>query len=178
MDAVTANPMAHPIVAQAARCATDSISSDLIKGTPAAFVALIIGLIAAWIAYHQYRVAHAKLKLDLFDKRYAIFLDTWKILSEVVSQGVQRTGGLSTPFNNNLPQAAFLFGPDVEAYLNKAVSQWALFWAIQVRTQGNGNIVHPDDIAKRAELQQWFFEEASQGAKRIFGRYLDFKQWK
>jgi hypothetical protein len=148
------------------------------KGAPAAVVALVIGLIAAWIAYHQYRVARAKLRLDLFDKRYAIFLDTWKILSEIVSNGVQRTGGLSTPFNNHIPQAAFLFGPDIEDYLNKAVSQWALLWAIQARTQGNGNVVQPADIINLAELERWFAAEATGGAKRLFGRYLDFKKWK
>jgi hypothetical protein len=173
-----ASPIAHPIVAQAARCAIDPIWSDLIRAAPAVFATLVIGLIAAMIAYNQYRVARAKLKLDLFDRRYAIFLEIWRILSEVVSQGVQRTGGLSTPFNNFIPQSAFLFGPDIEAYLNKAVSQWALLWAIQARTQGNGNIVQAADIAKQAELMRWFFEEASHGAKRIFGEYLEFKHWK
>lgn len=45
---------------------------ELLKGVPAAFVALIVGLIAPGIAHRQYHIARAKLKLDLFDKRYAI----------------------------------------------------------------------------------------------------------
>lgn len=171
-------PMAHTIVAEAARCVTNPIYSDLMKGAPTAIVALVIGLVAASIAYRQYRVARAKLKLDLFDKRYDIFLDTWTILSGVVSNGVQPTGGLSTPFNNLIPKAAFLFGPDVEEYLTKAVGQWSLLWAIRARTQGNANIVQAADIQKLAELNRWFFEEATSGAKRLFGEYLDFRQWK
>jgi hypothetical protein len=45
-----------------------------VKGLPAAFVTLVIGLIAAGIAFRQYRIARAKFKLDLFDRRHAVFL--------------------------------------------------------------------------------------------------------
>ena len=41
---------------------------ELVKGLPAAFVTLVIGSIAAGIAYRQYRIARAKFKLDLFEK--------------------------------------------------------------------------------------------------------------
>ena len=55
---------------------------DLMKGLPAAFVTLVIGLIAAGIAYRQYRIARAKFKLDLFEKRHAVFLETWAFISK------------------------------------------------------------------------------------------------
>src|ERR1700722_14950247 len=91
---------------------------ELVKGLPAAFVTLIIGASAAGIAYRQYEVARAKLKLDLFEKRYAIFQQTWEILSGVVRNGTRAENyGLATPFNNFLPQAAFLFGEPIKRYL-------------------------------------------------------------
>lgn len=170
--------MASSVVTDPVCCTLGTLCFELVKGMPAAFVALVIGLIAASIAYRQYRVAHAKLKLDLFDKRYTIFLDTWTILSSVVSSGVQATGGLTTPFNNLIPQAAFLFGSDIENYLTTAVRKWADLWALQVRTQGNGNVVQPQDIAERAGLERWFIDEATQGAKARFGKYLNFEKWR
>jgi hypothetical protein len=67
--------------------AQGSICFEMVKGLPAAFVALVIGAIAAGIAWRQYQVAKARLKLDLFDKRHPIYQQTWEILSEVVING-------------------------------------------------------------------------------------------
>ena len=107
-------------------CVSGSICFELIKGVPTALVAVVIGGIGAMIAYRQVVIAQAKLKLDLFDKRYAIFLETWKILSEVVRTGTRGTNyGLGNPFSNFIPQARFLFGRDIEAYLNETVSKWS-----------------------------------------------------
>jgi hypothetical protein len=151
----------------------------MMKGVPTAVVALVIGLVAALIAYRQYRVAHAKLSLDLFDKRYAIFLAIWEILSETARRGVAKgPTNLATPFNNYIPQAAFLFGSEIEEYLNTAVKNWADMWAIQKNTEDNRNVVQQSDIARRSELEKWFFQEASEGAKRRFGKYLNFEQWR
>jgi hypothetical protein len=159
-------------------CASGSICFELIKGLPAAFIALVIGFIAAGIAWRQYQVAAAKLKLDLFDKRYPIFLDTWTVLSEVVTQGTRRKNyGLGNPFSNFIPQARFLFGKDVENYLSNAVKKWTELWAIEGETDGAG-INRQENIAKQRELRNWFEEQASSGAKELFGRYLDFERWK
>jgi hypothetical protein len=151
---------------------------ELVKGLPAAFVTLIIGAIAAGIAYRQYEVAKAKLKLDLFEKRYAIFHQTWEILSEAATKGARENNyGLATPFNNFLPEAAFLFGKPIERYLDEASTKWAELRALEAETDGAG-IDRAANIAKASELQQWFFEQASKGAKAQFGRYLDFENWK
>jgi hypothetical protein len=95
----------------------DTIWPELIKGLPAALVALVIGAIAACIAYRQYRVARDKFRLDLFDRRYAIFLATWRELSRVVTDGPPQQA--FSEFQNHVPQARFLFGPEIEAYLQE-----------------------------------------------------------
>jgi hypothetical protein len=155
-----------------------SICFELVKGLPAAFVALVIGLVAAGIAWRQYRVAKAKLNLDLFDKRYAVFLETWKILSAVSIEGPQQEHGLFTPFNNFIPQAAFLFGDDIEAYLHLAVKNWTDFLAAQALADGGQGEARLKAIARRAELEQWFETEAKDGAKKRFGEYMSFETWK
>jgi hypothetical protein len=142
------------------------------------FLASIIALIAVYVAIHQYTVTKAKLKLDLFDKRYPIFQETWEILSEVAQRGTrQKSYGLGNPFSNFIPQAAFLFGKDVEVYLNNAVKKWTEFRAIEGETERQG-INRLENIAKRSELEKWFFNEASLGATQLFGRYLEFERWK
>jgi hypothetical protein len=156
-----------------------SIGSDLVKGLPAAFVALIIGAIAASIAYRQYRVAAAKLKLDLFDKRFAVFHKTWAILSETVISGTRGRGyGMSTPFNNFLPEAAFLFGKDVEKYLDEAATKWAELRGLEGAESRAEGAKLESITTRQTELNLWFHKEASEGAKRLFGRYLNFERWK
>jgi hypothetical protein len=159
-------------------CAQGSICFELVKGLPAVIVTLIIGAIAAGIAFRQYKVAKAKLKLDLFEKRYAIFHQTWEILSEVARNGTrEKKHGLATPFNNFLPEAAFLFGKPIERYLDEVSTKWTQLYGLEAERDGTG-IDRSANIAKASELQGWFFEQASRGARSQFGRYLDFENWK
>jgi len=155
-------------------CTQGSICFELIKGVPTALAALVIGGIAARIAYHQYRVAHAKLKLDLFDKRYAIFQEIWEICSGVTIGGTQEfknKNGLFSPFNNLRPKVRFLFGHDVERYVDSLVKNWAALAAIDPYDR-------PKDAEKKSELQDWFHEQASTEVKEVFGPYLNLKEWK
>jgi hypothetical protein len=61
--------------------ADNSIWPELVRGMPTALAALVIGLIAAGIAYRQYQVAHAKLNLDLFEHRNALHEVIWGYLA-------------------------------------------------------------------------------------------------
>ena len=97
-----------------------SLVFELVKGVPAAFVALVIGLIAAGIAYRQSQIAHAKLKLDLFERRYELYA----LLRDYLSRGmevpdshngpdVRRFNELRARFSDAVSQAYFLFGREI-----------------------------------------------------------------
>lgn len=139
------------------------------------FVALVIGVIAAYIAYQQYRLAHAKLKFDLFQKRYDIFYQTWAYLSAPL------TGALQSPFaefDKLRPQALFLFGEEVDTYLDTAQKKMTELWTIQQVTRQNNNIIRPEHIDRHSQLERWFATEAITGAKQVFRKYLDVSQWR
>ncbi len=159
-------------------CLSGSICFELIKGLPAAVVTFGIGLIAAYVAWRQYELASAKLKLDLFERRYAIFHQVWVIFSETVLDGAaKRNHGFATPFNNLLPEAAFLFGKEIEGYLNEAARKWTELQAAEVESNELRASSH-QWIEKKRELLNWFEEQASRGVKQQFGRYLNFERWK
>ena len=153
-----------------------SIWGDLLKGLPAAFVALIIGLIAAGIAWRQYQTAKAKLKLDLFEKRYAIFEQVWGCLSAVVQGELEDHP--STAFSNIIPQTGFLFGSDIQAYLKDIVAKRIDLKMIESKARANSNVVLQEDIGNRLALMQWFADEATTGCKAKFAPWLDFQNWK
>ena len=90
-------------------------------------VRLILGAITAYIAWRQYRVAHSKLSLDLFERRYKVFVHIWAICIDAVGQQksyfmiyIART----TPFDEFWPQASFLFGADVNKFIEQTVAGW------------------------------------------------------
>lgn len=108
-------------------CSPGTICFEWMKGMPAAVIAVAGVAITAIIAYRQYAVAKAKLKLDLFDKRYAIFQEIWEILSGVAIQGTQefkKKNGLYTPFNNLRPKTRFLFGSAIADYVDELATNW------------------------------------------------------
>jgi hypothetical protein len=150
-------------------------TSDLLKGLPAGIVALIV----AAISWRQYLVARAKLKLDLFDRRYAIFQQTWEILSEVTMRGTrEKSYGLATPFNNFLPQARFLFGKKIADYLDQASTNWNELHGLEGERADVAGADRQNNIARTRKLKNWFFKEASDGCKQMFDEYLDFERWK
>ena len=74
---------------------------------------LVIGGIGAYIAWRQWRTAHDKLKLDLFDRR----LTAYRKLTDAVDP-VVRSGKITFPDATNFAHAMygvrFLFDKETE----------------------------------------------------------------
>jgi hypothetical protein len=80
-------------------------------------------------------------------------------------------------FDNDRPKAAFLFGPDIEAYMKEISNNRTKLWTIDRKTEANGNVLPPNEIAEHTALLSWFIQEAGEGVKLKFARYLDFSNW-
>ncbi len=87
----------------------------------------------AGIAEEAKRVATAKLNLDLFEKRLAIFNATWEQIDLSARGELYEYRHLALWFNK-IHEAAFLFGTDVEAYFKdvreKAIDEQQLLGEI------------------------------------------------
>src|ERR1700730_2938705 len=110
-------------------CVQGSICFEMMKGVPAAFVTLFIGAIAARITFNQFLVARAKLKLDLFEKRINVLHKTWDDVADGVVRGTITTTSteedeFTSRFIHYRPDAAFLFGKDIDAYMEELSKKW------------------------------------------------------
>lgn len=144
---------------------------EIIKIVPV----FIIGLIAGYIAWKQWEAARAKLKLDLFTRRLAIFTETWETASNVVLSRDPMPPPLS--MTNLLPEASFLFGAEVEAYMKELIGKMSGLAAIRrARDNNNPNSFNNND--NEIVLENWFLNEAKQGVRNTFSPYLDFSQWR
>jgi|SRR5271170_1707414 len=149
-------------------CVQGTTCFEILKIAPTALIALIVAI----ITFQQWRVSKAKLKLDLFDRRYDVFFKTWVILSETVAKGTRETNyGLGTPFNNFLPQAKFLFGDDINNYLDLVSEKWT-------RLHGIEGMDRQSEYAQEKSDLMMFFHDESARAKDVFGPYLNFDEWK
>ena len=89
---------------------------------------LIVGLVAAFIAYQQYSIAHTKLKLDLFDRRYRIYEAARKFLALILQRATFDDKDLFE-YYAGISDAKFLFPKEVTDYLKLISTR-----AVQMRT--------------------------------------------
>jgi hypothetical protein len=162
------------------RCSLGSECFEWVKTIAPVIVTVIFGAIAGAITWRQYQVAHAKLKLDLFERRYAIFSRTHALLSRANTVGAMtdEVAALNNPFGSFIAEARFLFGRQIEAYLKTASANFSELWAIALRTDDNNDVVPIQDIQRRTDLVRWFVHQSAEGAQEVFGPYLDFENWK
>jgi hypothetical protein len=90
---------------------------------------LIVGLIVAYIAWQQWQVAHAKLRLDLFDRRYKVYDATRQFLGCIIREATFSDSELFI-FYAGTSDAEFLFDAEVVAYL-KEIAKRALDMRLQ-----------------------------------------------
>ena len=154
-------------------------TSEIAKGVPAAIVALIIGLAAAAIAARQAQVASAKLKLELFEKRYAIYLAVWRAVSAPgsdVAHLEEEVTGIA-----NLPsQTAFLCGVDLGHYVREIRDKLARYAETGPIAKTLYESPADGEVRKteRVQLRAWFATQAAAECHERFKPFLDFSNWK
>lgn len=161
-----------------AACTSGTICFELIKGIPSAIVALTVAFAGGYITWQQYKVARAKLNLDLFERRYAVFELVWGYLSRTLQEGPDGPFAVrSAELTNLIPQTEFLFGADMASYLRLIHSTVVELWTIDQRTKVRGNVMDQSDINRHRKVMEWLNNQAVTGAKAEFGKYLDFSKW-
>lgn len=168
-------------VGSAIACGKDTLCFQMVQGIPSAMVALTVGIVGAYIAWRQYATARAKLKLDLFTLRYELFMAVWTHLSHIKQIGAEVKESHRSQyeayknFRNNLPQAGFLFGKDIERYLEEIDKNQFDLWGLELKLEKGG--LDQAEAAQREALKTWFDQEA-RTAKNKFKPYLDLRNWK
>lgn len=131
---------------------------EMLKGLPVFGASIIIGSIAAYIAYQQYRVSHGKFMLDLFEKRHAIYLTTGDFLSRLMVS-VEMAPHDIPIFRGQTAAAAFLFEPDIAVFLQEVADKASLS-----REQSE-------------EVETWAKEQFKTLAER-FMPYMNLSAWR
>jgi hypothetical protein len=148
--------------------------------TPTAWLTALTAVIAAWIAYQQYRTARHRLRLDLFERRLAVYDSAITLIQSAVRDGNLQTDNVFT-FVRDTRQAEFLFDQPVLAYIDALRSKSFRFRQLNEQLHEQRVPVGPERtkiVNEESELLNWYLAQAQGEASKQFAPYLSFRDVK
>jgi hypothetical protein len=136
-------------------------------------LSVLVATCAGFIAFLQWRTAHIKVAIDLYDRRKAIVDHLSSLVRQMEEQHHPKEETI-VEFMETTRDGRFLFGDDVANYLNEAAVAF-------VRLSERNTLVaepKPGEQSVLVELGEWMyegapiFEEYHLRSDQIFGRYM------
>ena len=84
-----------------------------------------IAIIGAFLAYKQWRAAQNKLKMELFEKRYAVYSETKSFILSIIGSGKVDDEHLFK-FRSATKEAKWVLNDDIEKYLDEKIWEKAI----------------------------------------------------
>lgn len=130
----------------------------------------MIAIIAAWIAYSQWKTARRKLKLDLFEKRLEVYDAARTAIGQIIVHG-KVSAEVESAYLMGIAGAKWLFDKKMVEYLNQEL--WMIIsklHAVQAEQIGA-----PQE-ERRAAVQKQFavLEEINTQLQSIDSRFYPF----
>jgi hypothetical protein len=138
----------------------------------AAALAPIVAIFGIIIAWRQFDINRKRLKMDLFDRRYAVYDAAREFMQEIFQAGVTKPGEKFFQFNFAVGESRFLFDKDVIEFLEKMLKnafemQMYMRRLERLPVGDERNIV----VEKESLLLDWFTGEA---AKQLTDKFLPY----
>lgn len=83
----------------------------------------VLAVIAAYIAWPQWQTNRLRVKHDLYDRRFVIYIACIQLLT-VIDRKAQASNDAAATFLQNTWESCFLFGADIPDYLNTIYLNW------------------------------------------------------
>ena len=138
------------------------------------FLTFLVALTVAWVAIQQWWINREKLRLDLFERRYAVYDSAYKFIASILREGgVDQTE--QREFWEGTIEGVFLFDSDVNEYLEELRKQSIQlhYHAISQKSAGDDHAMHTE---REGALLNWFATQVSNdGMVKVFNPYLRFQ---
>jgi hypothetical protein len=140
------------------------------------YLTFTVAVIVAWIGFQQFLLAREKFKLDLFEKRFAIYKATQKFLKSLGHPEFDFSNLVE--FSRETQDAVFLFDEEIVVCLdtlyNKANMTISIISKYKPLPVGSERAALCDrEMTLRLELGKELLN-----SKNVFAPYLKFKVWK
>ena len=138
---------------------------------------VLIGIFVAFVGYQQYRVNRAKFKLDLFEKRFAVYKGTQTLLTCILRDAKVELEEVFR-FRGTTQDAVFLFGEDITKFLSaidkRALKLWQIGQELKDMPVGDKR---SNLCREQSELLGVLTDDLPR-LTGVFGPYLAFKKWR
>jgi hypothetical protein len=125
------------------------------------------------VALLQWRLSRHKLKMDLFDKRYQVYLSAQQFISHVASDAKVDFNEI-IKFGRNTKQGIFLFDKNVTNYLNQIDKKAMELLKIQSEL-GRAPEADRNTLWKNEDIAlKWFYDQSTE-INQYFHKTLDVK---
>src|SRR6266705_907679 len=136
-------------------------------------VTLVIGGVAAYIAHGQLKINRAKLKLDLFERRVAVYESARQFINGLTAHALVDTQAYRE-YCIAISRAPFLFAesPDIPEYLTllgHEATRLGLACDLSERQQRGEYVqdVHANATNTKLDLLQWFLAQEKDPQREI-----------
>lgn len=153
---------------------------DLVLRIVAAASTLIIGLAASALAFQQFRIAKAKLKFELYEKRLALFKKVRDYVEDIALRREDIACWMENlkKFHAEVLECRFLFDADVVVYCDLIHQSSAKLYMLEIQLddQRQRGVVDPDKRSRADELRVWFVQQIqSKDMIDVFRKDLSIK---
>lgn len=137
---------------------------------------LLVGAFATYVAYRQYSLGREKFKLDLFEKRFAVFTGARIFLSRVFREGKAELPTLFE-YRAAIGESSFLYGRELVEYLESIYTH-----GLNLHTKMEEMQPLPVGTERSALAQEisnetrWLVDQLPK-LKDRFHPYLGFESW-
>ena len=136
----------------------------------------VIAVIAVYIAYQQWHTNALKSKLDLFDRRFRVFLEVRKVLSSVLPEATASKENF-LKFRTGVAESYFVFGPEIEKYLDEiyfhGIKLATADYRYRLPKEERAEDHDPKKVAEEMNTHLTWLTEQLPVAKEKFKKYLD-----
>ena len=123
---------------------------------------IVIAIIATYIAIQQYRTSRAQYRLNLYDKRFAVFKATQSFLRDI-AKNTHVIDDSADKFWSAVDDAQFLFKEPVAGYMTKLRQECLQLMICQGRLNGEGSLPVGEErnrvSQKNSDLLMWFMNQ-------------------
>ena len=146
-------------------------------------ITILIAAIVAFIAVQQYFLAREKFKLDLFEKRFAIFKATEAFINAIVgarSSCVENFSEWHRRFSLDTQTACFVFDGGMATFLDDLVKKGnrvTVAYGLKNEPRASTDPAIIEALKDAKQIQDEFITIQGQ-LKDRFSPYLKFENWK
>jgi len=130
----------------------------------------VVAAVAAYVAWQQLTTNRRKLRLDLFDRRYAVFEKIGDFIGSILTTGrVQQ--GKEIQFLVDTKAVSFLFGEDISEFVSEIYRKAVDLHALDAELEGATGEARSANIKAQREIKDWY-SKALRELKARFSGYL------